>query len=86
MIRLIASLILIAGLLPGPVHAAKGCNTTWTKGSFKSFRQIESEVRAAHGDVKILRVLLCGEGANAYFQVVVLNRSGTVQNLRIAAK
>ncbi len=79
------ALILIASLTGGAGDAAS-CNTTWTKGGYKSYRQVESEVRSQHGDVKILRVMLCGEGEGAYFQVVVLNPGGKVQNVRVAAR
>jgi hypothetical protein len=91
MTRLIAVLTVTAAVTAAPLFPAadrlhaQACDTKWTGSQYKSYRQVESEVRGQLGDVKILRVMLCGEGAGAYFQVVVM-KSGTVQNVRIAAR
>lgn len=79
-------MIALSLLVAGATGVRAGCDTKWTKSKYKSFRQVESEVRGQLGDVKILRVLLCGEGAGAHFQVVVLNAAGTVQNIKVAAR
>jgi hypothetical protein len=80
---IIGALCLLAG--SGPLNAA-ACDTAWTKGGYKTYRQVESEVRSKLGQVKILRVKLCSQGSDSYFQVVVLNASGTVQNIRVPAR
>jgi hypothetical protein len=87
MSQILKSLVIAAScLLAGPAPVNAGCNAAWTKKGYKSYRQVESEVHSKLGQVKILRVRLCSQGSESYFQVVVLNASGTVQNLKVPAR
>ena len=80
--------IMIAGYLSiasAQAGSKDGCTHTWGKGDYRSFRQIEAELHTKFGNVKILRMALCGVGGQPYFQVTVLQPSGTVNNLQVPA-
>ena len=71
---------------PGSDAAAQTtCAPNWTANEYKSFSDVQNEVRKQFGDVRILRVALCGEGGNAYFQIVIITGQGQVQRVKIAA-
>jgi hypothetical protein len=61
------------------------CAPNWTANDYKSFSDIQSEIEAKYGKVKILRVALCSPGGNAYFQIVILSGQGEVQRIQLAA-
>jgi hypothetical protein len=66
--------------------AAQGsCVPNWTSDEYKSFGTVQSEIRKQYGDVRILRVALCQQGGDAYFQVVIISGQGKVQRVRLAA-
>ncbi|NJM33355.1 MAG: hypothetical protein HC850_00210 [Rhodomicrobium sp.] len=61
------------------------CASNWTAHQYKSFSALQNEIKKQFGDVRILRVSLCGEGGNAYFQIVIISGQGKVQRVQIAA-
>jgi hypothetical protein len=61
------------------------CTHTWGKGDYKTFKQVQDELQGRLGDGKILRFSLCGNANDHYFQVTVLDPSGKVRILRLAA-
>lgn len=66
--------------------AAQGsCVPNWTSDEYKSFGTVQSEIRKQYGDVRILRVALCQQGGDAYFQVVIISGQGKVQRVKLAA-
>jgi len=66
--------------------AAQGnCTPNWTANKYKSFGAIRNEIKNQYGDVRILRVALCDEGGNAYFQVVIISGQGEVRRVQLAA-
>jgi uncharacterized membrane protein YkoI len=67
------------------VAAQATCAPNWTANQYKSFSDVQSEIRKQFGDVRILRVSLCGEGGNAYFQIIIISGQGEVQRVKIAA-
>ncbi len=69
----------------GAVSAKETCTHTWGKGDFKTFKQVEDELHGRLGNGKILRFSLCGNANDHYFQVTVLEQSGKVRVLRLAA-
>ena len=86
--------LLTAGLLPGlaacpavAINAAAQdvCAPNWTTTQYKSFGDIQIEIKKQFGDVRILRVALCGEGGAAYFQIVIISGQGEVRRVQIAA-
>ncbi len=77
-----------AAAILGPsteVAAQATCAPNWTANQYKSFSDVQSEIRKQFGDVRILRVSLCGEGGNAYFQIIIISGQGEVQRVKIAA-
>lgn len=77
---------LILALALGRVETAQAketCSATWNRGDYKSFRQVQDELQ---GRGKILRISLCGAASDHYFQVTVLDPSGKVRILRLAAR
>jgi hypothetical protein len=69
-----------------PCQAKETCTHTWGKGPYKTYGQIQSEVRNKFGNVKILRLALCGGTGQHYFRVVVLQTPGTVKSVQIPAR
>jgi hypothetical protein len=69
----------------GAASARETCTHTWGKGDYKSFKQVQDELQGRLGNGKILRFSLCGNANDHYFQVTVLDPSGKVRTLRLAA-
>jgi hypothetical protein len=69
----------------GAVSAKETCAHTWGKGGFKTYKQVHDELQGRLGNGKILRFSLCGNASDHYFQVTVLDPSGKVRTLRLAA-
>ena len=69
----------------GAVSAKETCTHTWGKGDFKTFKQVQDELQGRLGNGKILKLSLCGNASDHYFQVTVLDPSGKVRTLRLAA-
>jgi hypothetical protein len=65
--------------------AQTSCAPNWTANHYKSFSDIQNEVKKQFGDVRILRVALCVEGSDAYFQIVIISGQGEVRRVKIAA-
>jgi hypothetical protein len=61
------------------------CRANWSAKKYKPYDKVQSEVKRRHGDVRILRVALCGEGPGAYFQIVIISGTGSVSRVQIAA-
>jgi hypothetical protein len=61
------------------------CAPNWTTTQYKSFGDVQIEIRKRFGEVRILRVALCGEGGAAYFQIVIISGQGEVRRVQIAA-
>lgn len=80
-----------AGTLPNSQSAPPNsairaeCRPNWTAKKYKSFDNVQTEVRKRYGEVRILRVALCGEGTTAYFQIVILSGQGQVSRVQITA-
>ncbi len=68
-----------------PASAKETCTHTWGKGNYKTFKQVQGELQAQLGNAKILRLALCGSANEHYFQVTILEASGKVLVVRIAA-
>lgn len=65
--------------------AAQECMTNWSASEFKSFGDVQTEVKKRFGEVRILRVALCNPGYNPYFQVVIISEHGEVRRVQVAA-
>ncbi len=68
------------------VFAKETCAHTWGKGDYKTFKEVESELQGRLGGGKIIRLSLCGGANNHYFQVTVLEPTGKVLVLTLAAR
>jgi uncharacterized membrane protein YkoI len=81
------TLAVFAALFVGApsARAQTTCAPNWTANQYKSFSDIQNEVKKQFGDVRILRVALCVEGGNAYFQIVIISGQGEVRRVKIAA-
>ncbi|MBI4724521.1 MAG: hypothetical protein HY765_05950 [Rhodomicrobium sp.] len=66
--------------------AKEMCTHAWAKGSYKSHKQVESELRERLANAKILRLSLCHSGEDYYFQVTILEASGKVRTVRVPAR
>ena len=75
---------LLAGLSPLPA-AAQTCAPNWSTNEYKSFGDLQDEVKRRYGEVRILRVALCDMGGNPYFQVVILSDHGEVRRIQVGA-
>jgi hypothetical protein len=85
--HLCAALLLATVLWHGETACAKeACTHTWDKGEYKTFKQVEEELKERLGNAKILRLSLCGVANDHYFQVTILEASGKVVVLRLAAR
>ena len=67
------------------VAAQSSCAPNWTANQYKSFGVVQNEIKQQFGEVRILRVALCGEGGDAYFQIVIISGQGEVRRVQIAA-
>ncbi len=80
---LAASAAFVAGISDSP--AQNSCAPNWTANQYKSFGDIQTEIRKQYGDVRILRVALCGEGGKAYFQIIIISGQGEVRRVQLGA-
>jgi hypothetical protein len=78
------SLLLIAALPLGPVSAQQ-CAANWSPSEYKSFGDLQNEVKKRYGEVRILRVALCDQGGKPYFQVVIISGQGEVRRVQVTA-
>jgi len=78
-------LALLALLLMPVQVSAQECAANWSPKDYKSFIDLQGEVRKRFGEVRILRVALCDQGGNAYFQVVIISGHGEVRRVQVAA-
>ena len=67
-------------------EAKEACSHNWVKGHYKSFRQIEQELSATLGEIKILRMAICGTDPDRFFSITFLNHEGTVKTVRVPAR
>jgi hypothetical protein len=81
-VGLLLGLIAIRGDL---ALAKETCTYAWGKGSYKSHKQVEHELRSWLTNGKILRFSLCGSGSDHYFQVTILEAAGKVRVIRVPA-
>lgn len=65
--------------------AQSNCASNWTANDYKSFSDIQSEIEDRYGKVRILRIALCDQGGNAYFQIVILSGQGEVRRIQLTA-
>lgn len=70
----------------GSALAKDTCTHTWVKGKYKTFRQVEEELRDKLANAKILRFSLCGSEKEHYFLVTILKAAGKVLVLRLPAR
>ncbi len=82
----VALILAMAICHSGAVSAKETCTHTWGKGDFKTFKQVQEELQGQLGNGKILRLSLCGNANDHYFQVTILDSSGKVRTLRLAAR
>ena len=88
--KLAQKMLLVAALAACPAGTIKAaaqdtCAPNWTTAQYKSFGDIQIEIKKQFGEVRILRVALCGEGGTAYFQIVIISGQGEVRRVQIAA-
>ena len=66
--------------------AAQGsCAPNWTTDEYKSFGDLQNEIKKQYGDVRILRVALCQQDGKAYFRVIIISDQGKVQRIQLTA-
>jgi hypothetical protein len=83
--KIITLLVLLpAGFSPGAA-LAQSCAPNWSTNAYKSFGNVQDEVRKRYGEVRILRVALCDQGGNPYFQVVIISGQGEVRRVQVGA-
>jgi hypothetical protein len=79
-------LALLAAPLPlRLVSAQEGCAASWSAKDYKSFVDVQGEIKKQFGEVRILRVALCDKGGNPYFLVLIISDSGEVRRVQLAA-
>jgi hypothetical protein len=77
---------LVAASAGWPSLALGECSSSWSKSEFKSYGQVQADVRGQFGNVRILKVALCSQGPKNYFQIVVMDDKGVVRTLHIGAQ
>jgi hypothetical protein len=70
----------------GPARAKDTCAFAWGKGNFKSYKQVEKELRGWLTNAKILRLSLCGSANDHYFLATILEAAGKVRVIRVPAR
>ena len=82
-----AAFLIWTCLSSGGVALAKdSCTHEWGKGSYKTHKQIENEIRPWLEHGKILKFSLCTSGNDHYFQVTILEPAGKVWVIRLPAR
>jgi hypothetical protein len=82
----ILTLLLALIACPSPGRAeGSSCAASWSTKEYKSFGDLQSEVKKRYGEVRILRVALCDKGGNPYFQVVIISGQGEVRRIQVSA-
>ncbi len=82
---LVLPLFLCAAPFKGEAAASQECAANWSTSEYKSFGDLQNEVKKRYGEVRILRVTLCNPGANPYFQVVIISGHGEVRRVQLGA-
>ncbi|MBT3070202.1 hypothetical protein KKP04_04880 [Rhodomicrobium sp. Az07] len=62
------------------------CSASWSRGNYKTYQQIQDELRDRLRNAKILKLSLCSGASEPYFQATILNESGKVVIVRLAAR
>ena len=65
--------------------AQQECASNWSTSEYKSFGDLQNEVKKRYGEVRILRVALCNPGDKPYFQVVIISDHGEVRRVQVGA-
>jgi hypothetical protein len=65
--------------------AQQECAANWSTSEYKSFGDLQNEVKKRYGEVRILRVALCNPGDKPYFQVVIISDHGEVRRVQVGA-
>lgn len=84
-IKIITLLIALAAWVSPEAARAQACAPNWSTTEFKSFGNVQDEVKKRYGEVRILRVALCDQGGNPYFQVVIISGQGEVRRVQVGA-
>jgi hypothetical protein len=85
--QLLASFFLVFAVCGSSLASAKdSCTHTWGKGDYKSFKDVQRELQGRLEGGKIIKLSLCGATSNRYFQVTILESSGKVLVLKVAAR
>lgn len=71
--------------IASPAAAQSGCVPNWTTDEYKSFGDLQDEVKKQYGEVRILRVALCQQDGKAYFHVIIISDQGKVQRIQLTA-
>ena len=83
--KLLLSAIFVLAVGATELAAQGSCVPNWTSDHYKSFGALQSEIKKQYGEVRILRVALCEQGGDAYFQVVIISGQGKVQRIQLVA-
>lgn len=88
--RLAITIIVFSGLVAASLGwaapAQANCISSWSSSEYKSYSQIQADVRSQYGDVRILKVALCAQGARSYFQIVVMDNKGVVRTVQVSTR
>lgn len=84
------TLFALAGLVAAnagwATPARADCIASWSKSEYRSYSEVQADVRGQFGNVRILKVALCTQGSKSYFQVVVMDEKGVVRTLHMGAQ
>ncbi|MBJ7533933.1 hypothetical protein JDN40_07440 [Rhodomicrobium vannielii ATCC 17100] len=79
-------LSIAAGGSPSVSASEAACSASWTRGTYKTYQQIQDELRDRLRNAKILKLSLCATASEPYFQATILNESGKVVIVKLAAR
>jgi azurin len=83
--RTLLAVIAALAVAASPATAQSSCAPNWTSDEYKSFGDLQNEVKKQYGEVRILRVALCQQDGKAYFHVIIISDEGKVQRVQLTA-
>lgn len=83
--RALLAAMLALAVVAEPAAAQTSCVPNWTTDEYKSFGDLQNEIKKQYGEVRILRVALCQQDGKAYFQVIIISDQGKVERIRLTA-
>jgi hypothetical protein len=83
--RFLLAAVVAFAVATHPAASQNSCVPNWTTDEYKSFGDLQDEIKKQYGEVRILRVALCQQDGKAYFHVIIISDQGKVQRIQLTA-